>query len=516
MYSCILNITVVSGCDRLREIIENAPTPEDCSVTISTVPALTEKINRLDSAVIFDGTERYNQGIEYVGEKTLAVLVTEASQLGAALGAVSRKPDDLWADSTAQFCAERLIAGMKQSFDFRIQTICFNTAFDSIPDLVWFKDVKGAHLIVNNGFCDAVAKTKEQIYKQGHYYIWDIPREEYEQGDYVCLESEEVVMKARETCLFDEKVKTKRGMRKFKTYKSPLIDENGEIFGTCGVANDVTVQQNINSELEVILDSMPFAVLIKDEKDDVIAANSLFTEYFPDFSGIVGTNISTWKNLVMRGKLDDSEVVVPTENGMIVLGCREKPITSIFGEQIGCVIILSDITESNRRQPPAAKNTDTDPLTGLFDRRKLESLAAEVKTANALAVVALDLDNLKRINEEFGTRLGDNALTDTAKLIKACFAEDVILRLGGDEFAVVVTRNASAEELSEQSEELILVLKEHFSDIEQLKGLSASAGISVCPEGADRNINKLIRQCENALAQAKSAGGGKAVVFSAV
>lgn len=109
---------------------------------------------------------------------------------------------------------------------------------------------------------------------------------------------EEVVINARETCLFDEKV---------KTYKSPLIDEDGTIFGTCGVANDVTAQHNINSELEIILDGMPFAVIINDEKEDVLAANRLFFKYFPEYSEIVGTNLSSWKNSVLRAFSERSE-----------------------------------------------------------------------------------------------------------------------------------------------------------------------------------------------------------------
>ena len=96
-------------------------------------------------------------------------------------------------------------------------------------------------------------------------------------------------------------------MRQFKTYKSPLIDEDGTIFGTCGIANDVTAQHNINSELEVILDSMPFAVIINDEKEDVLAANRLFFKYFPEYSEIVGTNLSSWKNSVLRAFSERSE-----------------------------------------------------------------------------------------------------------------------------------------------------------------------------------------------------------------
>ena len=65
-------------------------------------------------------------------------------------------------------------------------------------------------------------------------------KEEYEQGEYICLESEEIVLQEKKTCIFDEKVKTKHGMRQFKTYKSPIFDDNEQLIGTVGIAHDVT------------------------------------------------------------------------------------------------------------------------------------------------------------------------------------------------------------------------------------------------------------------------------------
>lgn len=112
-------------------------------------------------------------------------------------------PDDLYDENILKAYFEKTAKIMKNDFDYRRLDICFKTSFDSIPDLVWFKDKIGSHLFVNQEFCETVQKTREQIYKRGHYYIWDIPKEEYEQGEYVCLESEDWVMQSRHTQLFD-------------------------------------------------------------------------------------------------------------------------------------------------------------------------------------------------------------------------------------------------------------------------------------------------------------------------
>lgn len=521
MYPCTLNLIVISEKARLEAAIKQAEIPEDCNISVSTKPALSEKLKQPDTAVIFDGAAAFREGIANVGEKVLSVAAVSAAELDDLCDAAVR-PDDIWvldensSDQTAIFFADRLIARMKTEFDFRMQTICMTTAFDSIPDLVWFKDVKGAHLSVNNGFCDAVAKTKEQIYKKGHYYIWDIPKEEYDQGDYVCLESEEVVMNARETCLFDEKVKTKKGMRQFKTYKSALIDEDGKIFGTCGVANDVTAQHNINSELEVILDSMPFAVLIVDENENVLSVNRLFSEYFPEFDNIVGTNVDSWKNSVMHGKLSDGEVLVQTGNGLITLMCRVKPIYSIFDEIIGNAIILTDVTNERIQQKQTAHSANTDPLTGLYNRKYLFEYAESLKHERKLCAVMIELKNLSAVNASFGHDAGDRVLARIAAHIRSTFVGDCVVRFSGNDFLVLVNGYCSVCELEELAYELLDTLRGESCSSSEIGLVCAKVGIagSDIPEDGEQDIDKLISKCEKALESAKSAGAASVCVFS--
>jgi len=113
-----------------------------------------------------------------------------------------------------------------------------------VPSLIWYKTRDGIHEKVNDSFCTAVNKTKQQVEGRGHAYIWDV-----EQDDPACIESERVVMETRQTCVSDETIQTGSGVRTLSTYKSPLYDLDGSVMGTVGVAIDVTKERAYAREL---------------------------------------------------------------------------------------------------------------------------------------------------------------------------------------------------------------------------------------------------------------------------
>ncbi len=118
--------------------------------------------------------------------------------------------------------------------------LCINGS----PNLIWFKDKEGIHEIVNNSFCKVVNKTKEQVTGRRHAYIWDV-----EQDDPACIESEQEVMRRKETCVSREVIQTGDGQRILTTYKSPLYDLDGSVMGTVGIAVDVTKEQAYEQEI---------------------------------------------------------------------------------------------------------------------------------------------------------------------------------------------------------------------------------------------------------------------------
>ena len=160
--------------------------------------------------------------------------------------------DDIWLNdgpALARFYFSRVLARIAARKHAWMQETWLQATINTLPDLIWFKDMKGIHVDVNDAFCAAVAKEKAAVRGRDHYDIWDIPKEVYEATDYVCVETEDDVIAARKTCLFDEEVMKADGhLSKLKTYKTPIFDGD-TIIGTVGIARDVTkeyeYQQNI-------------------------------------------------------------------------------------------------------------------------------------------------------------------------------------------------------------------------------------------------------------------------------
>jgi diguanylate cyclase (GGDEF)-like protein/PAS domain S-box-containing protein len=129
----------------------------------------------------------------------------------------------------------------------------------------------------------------------------------------------------------------------------------------------------------------------------------------------------------------------------------EISISSVNGG--GLVHVVRDITERKKLEETLRNSSLKDDLTGLFNRRGLLKQAAPYfdfarRQREKLLLLFIDLDGMKRINDEFGHNEGDNALINTAAILNRSFrSSDIIARLGGDEFTVLVTDlNASKED----------------------------------------------------------------------
>ena len=511
MYSCIIDVRLI-GCEfNGEELFSCLPMPTDCELNFGD----SESPDRI---TVYGNAELYFQR----KEKGMCAIITDGKEI----------PDDL-IDDVELWCIPdcspvkekllknyflRLVKLVKSNFDMRRYKICLETAADSVPDLIWFKDLNGAHLMTNLSFCDVVGKTKEQVYKKGHYYIWDIPEEEYKQGNYVCLESEDEIIKAGKTRLFKEKVKTKNGMKRFKTYKTPLYDIDGRLFGTCGVARDIADLRKIINELNVVVKSIPFGIMIEDKNEKLISYNSSLTEYFPEIRKYRWKDCREWKKRFIGNK-EKTGIFETEKNGLpCILSFSREEVKDDFGEVIGKVTIFNDVTAEKLSQKQSLEYANTDFLTKLNNRRSLSSYIAQIRKTPYLSMIAIDLDNFKKINDSLGHAVGDEVLVETAKMLKKHFKEDFSVRLGGDEFLVVIKRNINKDELEKEAQSLIDEFNEKYKNKTGYTAMTMSAGLAMAflEDGYEHDIETLMYSSDCALYEAKKEGKSRCAFYEKI
>jgi diguanylate cyclase (GGDEF)-like protein len=187
----------------------------------------------------------------------------------------------------------------------------------------------------------------------------------------------------------------------------------------------------------------------------------------------------------------------------------------------GWVATYEDVTESRRAEARIRHLANHDALTGLPNRRQLnqhlqQTLTGSVSGRQDTALLLLDLDHFKNVNDTLGHQAGDELLRSAAARIKACAGEkDLVARLGGDEFAVLVLDKASSHEhLEALATRISEALSAPFALGQYLTSVGASIGIATAT-GPLTNADTLLKHADVALYRAKTGGRGRYRVFEA-
>ena len=172
--------------------------------------------------------------------------------------------------------------------------------------------------------------------------------------------------------------------------------------------------------------------------------------------------------------------------------------------------IVRDITVRKRQEEEAHKLSITDQLTGLYNRRGFIALAEQqMKTANRakrqMMLAFIDIDGMKKINDALGHKEGDQALRDTAKVIRQTFREsDIIARVGGDEFAVLAidVADMNPEILSDRLEQIIAA---HNTEGTRPFRLSMSWGAAIYDPSDHKSLDQLMSEADELMYLRKKA-----------
>lgn len=182
------------------------------------------------------------------------------------------------------------------------------------------------------------------------------------------------------------------------------------------------------------------------------------------------------------------------------------------------LVQVQDITERHELMQRLEYQALHDPLTGLPNRTVLEdklerALVPNNRRRNQVAVLIIDLDGFKLVNDSLGHEAGDHLLKATAqRLSEAIRPADIIARLGGDEFAVFLDTLGRPTEAKRVAARLLSVLEQPIRFDQHEAYVGASIGIAMGAAGRDTPSN-LLRNADIALYRAKATGRGTAVVF---
>lgn len=189
-------------------------------------------------------------------------------------------------------------------------------------------------------------------------------------------------------------------------------------------------------------------------------------------------------------------------DSMRELKTYKSPLYDLDGSVMGTVGVADDVTQERIYERMIINNANTDFLTGLYNRRYVYQFMEE-KEGTPFAIYYIDLDNFKTLNDKFGHREGDRALTLTAKVLQECMPEDIIARVGGDEFLVVALGEHIKSDVEEKRKWLEEKLFNMYQQDEMLAVISASIG-SACADTGEMALDTLIGEADEFMYREKN------------
>jgi diguanylate cyclase (GGDEF)-like protein/PAS domain S-box-containing protein len=307
-------------------------------------------------------------------------------------------------------------------------------------------------------------------------------------------------------------------------------DRSGRARRLAGTARNVTHSRHAEHERRIaseVLRSMAEAVCVLNREFDFISINPAFsrmTGYGAE--EVIGRNASLMDSTQhtasyyteIRGELRhqgrwSGELWQKRKDGEEFLCAYEcSSVDDSDGDDTLYVLVLNDITDQKRAEQELRYLANFDPLTNLPNRTLLaERLSRAIVRARRqgerLALLFLDLDRFKDINDSLGHAAGDRILcAAAARLQETVGSRHTVARLGGDEFTVVLENLGSAAHAEQAARDVIAAFEQPLLlDDKQEIAITPSVGISLYPDNA-QTPTELLKQADTAMYQAKAAG----------
>lgn len=319
-----------------------------------------------------------------------------------------------------------------------------------------------------------------------------------------------------------------------------LRNAQGEIIGLLSSGQDMTEKNHLIQSLEE--QNIRFEMAIEGSKEglwdwDLVTDNAYHSKQFEQMLGYAGDELpqtsDAWKRLIHPN--DQSQTFTKVEQYLKSKGLkvyentfrmltksgdwrwikgRGKAIFDKDGTPLRFIGFNADVTNQIEHQTQLDYASKHDPLTQLANRSLLDELlqnklSQSDRSQKSLALIYLDLDGFKEINDQYRHKAGDEVLINVSRrMLEAIRQEDIVARLGGDEFVIVVSDLTLASDILPLLSRLLNDISQpiHEPTIEHPLKVNASIGVSLYPQTHPVDASALIRQADQAMYRSKDAG----------
>ena len=310
-----------------------------------------------------------------------------------------------------------------------------------------------------------------------------------------------------------------------------FYDKNGKLLRMIGTHTDISKEktiQMINERQSQIIEQIHDAIVATNLKGFITSWNKgaeLLTGY--KSNEVTGKHISMvypqediklLKVNIKNGKYHKEIRVMRKDKEVVDVDLSFSILKNEVGKAFGTISIGQDISQRKKAQNELLQEKEKlkhqahhDTLTGLPNRTFLhEKLAEGIQRASRrdtkVALLFIDLDHFKEINDSLGHDVGDEVLKQVAQKLKNIVRkEDAISRLGGDEFTIMIEDLEQGSDASLLAQKIIHILAEPITLKKHTLYVSSSIGISIYPDDGDSSLN-LLKYADSAMYKAKTEG----------
>lgn len=433
------------------------------------------------------------------------------------------------------------------SFDYNKDLI--ELISEHLPDMLWVKDIEGKYLFANRAVCEnlLMADMKEVIGKDDIYLAERERSKHPENSEWhtfgeLCFDSDLEVIQNRKAMSFEEFGNIKGQMLYLAVNKAPFYDDEGNILGTVGTARDITEFKHIQLELKKDILTLENSQRIAEYGTWEIDAITGDTKWSDSLYKIYGVDRETFKpslanfnsflsesdKKIVEEKIAkiiknrtveeipftihraDGKVLHMLARGEAVYDEYDRPV-KLIGASMNITNKVELIQELTKSKEDFAYQANHDSLTSLPNRTLLfdrlhQSIELAKRHGEKLAVIFIDLDHFKEINDSLGHEVGDRVLVEISKRIEQKVrVSDTLARLGGDEFCVVLNNIDGVDTVSNVIEAGMEVIKKPITIDGNRLYLGMSVGVSIFPDDGE-NVTDLLRNADSAMYKAKANG----------